>query len=73
MFDVFVKGSEAHGQVFSCQYIIPAILHIHLLVGDDTIDPFKAPVSKNTLSPHYATRRAYQRHVSDRDPLYTAR
>ena len=73
MIDVFVKGSEAQGQVFSCQYIIPAMLHIHLLVGADIIDPFKAPVSKNNLSPHYVTRRAYQRHVSDRDLLHTGR
>jgi hypothetical protein len=52
--------SEVLGQVFSCQDIIPAMLHIHLLVGADTIGPFKAPVSINNLSPHYATRRAYQ-------------
>jgi hypothetical protein len=73
MFDIFVKASDGKRQVFSCQYIIPAMLHVPLLMGDDTIGPFKAPVSINTLSPHYATRRAYQRHVLDRDPLHTAR
>ena len=69
LFDTFVKGSKTHRQVFSCQYIIPAMLRIHLLVAADIIDPFKAPVSENTLSPNYANRRAYQRHVSDSDLL----
>jgi hypothetical protein len=53
-------GNDVLGQVFSCQYIIPAILHIQLLLGADTIGQFKAAVSINTLSLHSETRPDYQ-------------